>query len=249
MDVYSHICEKQTSGQVQFAVLIDPDKAGKKELHGLLNESVIQYADVFFVGGSLLSTTNLNTTIHFLKEHTTLPVVIFPGDQMQISPEADAILFLSLISGRNAEMLIGRHVITAPYIRSSKLESIATGYMLIDGGRPTTASYMSSSMPIPWDKPDIAATTALAGEMLGLKTIYLDTGSGAKQALSTEMLRAVKETVSIPIIVGGGIRSPQEAERIAKAGADIIVVGNALEKDPSLLREIADAIHLVNTEQ
>ncbi len=245
MGVYSSICKKQADGQGQFAVLIDPDKAGVNELDELVALSQNSSIDCFFVGGSLLSSTLMEQTIHLLKEKTDIPVVLFPGDQMQVCPEADAILFLSLISGRNAEMLIGRQVISAPYIRKSGLESIATGYMIVDGGRPTTASYMSSSMPLPYDKPDIAATTAMAGEMLGLKTIYMDTGSGAERALTSEMISAVRESVRIPIITGGGIRSADQAARIRKAGSDLIVVGNALEKDPGLLKEISAAIHSV----
>ena len=193
---------------------------------------------------SLVQSSQLDFMIRELKKLTNIPVVLFPGSVLQVSSEADAIFFLSLISGRNPELLIGNHVIAAPYIRKSGLEVIPTGYMLIDSGRQTTASYMSHTLPIPHDKPDIAQCTAIAGEMLGLQVMYMDGGSGAKETISPEMIYAVSRSVKTPLIVGGGIRDKATALRILNAGADVIVVGNALERDPSssILEEVTQAV-------
>ena len=178
-----------------------------------------------------------------LKKNSDIPVILFPGSTFQISFHADAILFLSLISGRNPELLIGKQVIAAPYLRKSSLEILSTGYMLVDGGVPTTVSYISGTTPIPADKPEIAMCTAMAGEMLGMKLLYLDAGSGARQPASNQMIRMLSDNTSVPLILGGGVRTPELAFEKAKAGADITVVGNAIEKDPELIIEIANAIH------
>ena len=170
---------------------------------------------------------------------------MFPGSPSQISKHADALLYLSLISGRNADLLIGQHVISAPFVKKSGLEIISTGYMVIDGGAPTTVSYISNATPIPADKADIALCTAMAGEMLGKKIIYMDAGSGAKKAISEEMISSVASNIDVPLIVGGGIRDAEKAYLNCKAGADVIVIGNAIEKDPSLIKEMAAAIHSV----
>jgi len=231
------------SGSKLFTVLVDPDKPDERELIRIAELSQENKVDCFFVGGSLLTTNNLNQCIKILKKHSTIPVILFPGNTLQLSSSADGILFLSLISGRNPEMLIGRHVISAPYIKLSGLEVIPTGYMLIESGRPTAVSYMSNSAPIPSDKTDIAACTAMAGEMLGLKLIYMDAGSGANFHVPLEMVSFVKQSIGIPLIIGGGIRTPEHASSICRAGADMIVAGNILEKDPSLIREIALAVH------
>jgi putative glycerol-1-phosphate prenyltransferase len=161
---------------------------------------------------------------------------------MQVNDKADGILFLSLISGRNAEMLIGKQVITAPILKQSGLEVLPTGYMLIDSGTPTTVSYMSNTTPIPAEKDDVAACTALAGEMLGLKLIFMDGGSGAQNPVPEKMISTVNKRVDCPIIVGGGIKNGRQAKKILDAGADLIVVGNAIEKDKNLIKEIAQSI-------
>ena len=202
--------------------------------------------DAIAVGGSVGAQGEiLDSTILQVKDNCSLPVILFPGNTLQISGKADAILFLSLISGRNAEMLIGRHVISAPYIKLAGLEVISTGYMLIDSGKPTAVSYMSNSNPIPADKCDIAACTAMAGEMLGLKLIFMDAGSGAVNSVSEKMISNVSQSIDVPLIVGGGIKTPLDAEKKAKAGADLIVIGNSIEKDSSLIKEIADTIHSI----
>ena len=164
---------------------------------------------------------------------------------MQINQNADGILFLSLISGRNAELLIGKQVITAPILKQTDLEVISTGYMLVDSEKPTTASYMSNTIPIPRDKIGIATSTAIAGEYLGLKLIYMDGGSGAEQPIKTDMIKKVSSSIKIPLIIGGGICSSKKAIENCKAGADLIVVGNAIEKDHSLISDISKAIHSI----
>ena len=236
--VLNQITLSAEAGTKSFALLIDPDKTRGKlliETTQLANDSGISY---IFVGGSLINGNDFNECISVLKSECNLPIIIFPGNEMQISPEADAILFLSMISGRNPDLLIGKHVHAAPVIKEFGLEAIPTGYMLIDGGRITSAQYMSNTIPIPADKPDIAACTALAGEMLGLQLIYMDAGSGAENPVSAEMIEAVKRNTSLPIIVGGGISSAKQAQHSFAAGADIIVVGNAVEKNPKLIYEV-----------
>lgn len=240
MSVYNTLSD---ASKKKFAILIDPDKPSDEQIIEIVEKSKVVGVDFFFVGGSLLTTDSLDHCIKLIKKHCDIPVLIFPGDSLQISKWCDGFLLLSLISGRNSEMLIGRHVIAAPYLKLYGNEIIPTGYMLIDGGCPTSVSYMSNTTPIPHDKDDIAMCTALAGEMLGLKVIYMDAGSGAINPISKEMISKVKKTVSIPLIVGGGIRTPEKAAECAKAGADIVVIGNALEKNADNLKEFAEAIH------
>lgn len=191
------------------------------------------------MGGSLLTTDNLRQTIQICKENTNIPVVLFPANSLHIDNQADAILFLSLISGRNPEFLIGQHILAAPKLKRSNLQILPTGYILIDTGKPTTVTYISNTTPIPYEKDSVAACTALAGEFLGLKLIYMDGGSGAEKPISANMIKAVRKTIEVPLIVGGGINSVEKAKSALDAGADIIVVGNALEKSPELLKEIA----------
>lgn len=242
MTVYETILDKKTAGLKQLAVLIDPDKSEDKTIARIAELSSKSGVDYFFVGGSLLINNRLDECVKLLKQAGNIPVVLFPGNTLQMSWKADAILFLSLISGRNAEMLIGRHVISAPYLKLSPLEVISTGYMLIDSGRPTAVSYMSNSDPIPHDKDDIAMCTAMAGEMLGMKLIFMDAGSGAQNPVSFEMINHVHQSIGVPLIVGGGIRTPEQAAGAAKAGADVLVIGNAVEKSPELITEMVKAI-------
>jgi len=220
----------------RIALLIDPDGYDSKsleELIGLIN----QYPpDLILVGGSLLFNP-IDITITALKLGTSQPVFIFPGNVFQLSDRADGILFLSLISGRNPEFLIGNHVLAAPNLSRSGLEVIPTGYMLIENGQSTSVEYMSHTTPIPGNKPDIAVATAMAGEMLGLKTLYLEAGSGAGHPVPPEMVSAIRRRISLPLIVGGGIRTTETAAEIYRAGADMIVVGNVLEKEPGLIGE------------
>lgn len=241
--VYEKIAEKTPK---KLAVLVDPDKQSVDSLLVLIELAVNAKTDFFFVGGSLILENHFEETIATIKKHCNIPVVIFPGNNYQISKSADAILFLSLISGRNAEYLIGQQVVAAPLVKEADLEVIPTGYILVDGGRISTTSYMTQTVPLPNDKPDIAVATAMAGEMLGMKAIYLEAGSGANHCVSSLVIKAVKQNVALPLIVGGGIRTAEQAEEIAKAGVDIIVVGNVLEKEPELLMKISLAVHNCN---
>lgn len=232
--------------QKQLAVLIDPDKLSEAQYATLAQNAQNSGVNFLFVGGSLLTSDNLFRCIRTLKENSEIPVVLFPGNTYQVSRNADAMLFLSLISGRNPDMLIGMHVIAAPYVKLSGVETIPTGYMLIDSGKPTSVSYMSNSFPIPHDKKDIAACTAMAGEMLGLRMIFMDAGSGAANTISTEMITFVKQSIDVPLIIGGGIRTPEKAREILHAGADTIVIGNLFEKDPGLISAFTDVVKELN---
>lgn len=244
--IYQSFLSAKKGGEKKIVVLIDPDKFSLGNIKKTLDLSIRAKVDYFFIGGSLVVNNMLDYCLQTIRESCNIPMILFPGNSFQLSYKADGILFLSLISGRNAELLIGKHVITAPYLKVSPLEILPTGYMLIDGGVPTTVSYMSNTQPIPANKEDVALCTALAGEMLGLKLMYLDAGSGAKTPVSASMIEAVSNTIKIPLIVGGGIRTPEKALENAKAGADIIVVGNAIEKNPELIIEMAGAIHGVS---
>lgn len=241
-----HIIQSAKAQQKKLlAVLIDPDTPNEKDLAEIIQQINQANADLIFVGGSLLTKDALDACLKQIKSLTDKPVILFPGSVLQISDQADAILFLSLISGRNPELLIGNQVIAAPYVKQAGLEVLPTGYILVDSGRTTTATYMSHTLPIPHQKDDIAACTAMAGEMLGLQLIYMDGGSGADKAISPSMVNAVRQSVDTPIIIGGGIRDTETAKAICKAGADVIVVGNATESNPKVISEIANAIHNV----
>lgn len=243
--LFNQLTERKRAGQKSFTVLIDPDKVDAGKIDKLVTLSTEARVDYFFVGGSLVISHNLDECIRQIKAACNIPVILFPGAPSQVSKYADALLYLSLISGRNPELLIGQHVISAPFVKSSGLEIMPTGYMVIDGGAPTTVSYISNASPIPSDKNEIAMCTAMAGEMLGMKLIFMDSGSGAKRPISETMIEKVASHIEAPLIVGGGITDPEKAYRNCKAGADIIVVGNAIEKDTSLIKEMSDAIHSV----
>jgi phosphoglycerol geranylgeranyltransferase len=247
--IYNDLLLKKRSRRKSFALLIDPDKVDPATTDSLIELAVKARVDYLFVGGSLVVSDHLNEVVQQVKAHCKIPVILFPGTPSQVSPHADALLYLSLISGRNPELLIGQHVISAPAVRKSGLEIISTGYMVIDGGAPTTVSYISNALPIPADKNEIALCTAMAGEMLGLKLIYMDAGSGARRPISNEMIERVSASIEVPLLVGGGIKDPEKVYLNAKAGADLIVVGNAIEKDSSLLSEMAAALHSVSVRE
>jgi putative glycerol-1-phosphate prenyltransferase len=244
-EIYPSLCERKKNGQKSFAVLIDPDKVNDEKMQQLIHQAVIAKVDYFLVGGSLVISNYLDQCVQVIKQNCSIPVLLFPGSSAQVSKYADALLYLSLISGRNPELLIGQHVVSAPAIKQSGLEIISTGYMVIDGGAPTTVSYISNAAPLPADKNEIAMCTAMAGEMLGMKIIYMDAGSGAKRAITESMISQVSHSIEIPLIIGGGITDPEKAYLNCKAGADMIVVGNAIEKDESLIMEMASAVHSV----
>ena len=241
--VYKELLDRRAAGKKSFAVLVDPDKTQIDQVGELIEKCVSAEVDFLLVGGSLVVSTHLEELVLSIKAQTKIPVILFPGSPSQVTPAADALLYLSLISGRNPELLIGQHVISAPLVKKSGLEIISTGYMVVDGGLPTTVSYISNANPLPSNKNEIAVCTALAGEMLGMKLIYLDAGSGALMPIPTEMIKAVSEQISIPLIVGGGITTPEKAAANCRAGADLIVVGNAIEKDTDLISLMSQAVH------
>jgi len=243
--IYHSLTERKSHGKKSFAVLVDPDKVNDTHMEQLIELAVQARVDYFLVGGSLVISNYLDECVQFIKKHCNIPVILFPGSPSQVSKYADALLYLSLISGRNPELLIGQHVVSAPYVKQSGLEIMPTGYMVIDGGAPTTVSYISNAAPLPADKNEIAMCTAMAGEMLGMQLIYMDAGSGAKRAISESMIQKVAGCINVPLIVGGGITNPEKAYLNCKAGADVIVVGNAIEKDASLIKEMATAVHSV----
>jgi phosphoglycerol geranylgeranyltransferase len=243
--IYHSLIEKKKQGKKSFAVLIDPDKVNKTVLDELVELSVAAKVDYLLVGGSLVISNHLDACVQQIKQSCDIPVILFPGSPSQISKYADALLYLSLISGRNPELLIGQHVVSAPFVKQSGLEIMSTGYIVVDGGAPTTVSYISNATPVPADKNEIAMCTAMAGEMLGMKLTYMDAGSGAKRPISESMIEAVAKSIETPLIVGGGILDPEKAYRNCKAGADVIVVGNAIEKDASLIKEMSSAIHSI----
>lgn len=229
-----------------FAVLLDPDKVDFDTFQIFLEQAVEKEVDFFFVGGSLITNYAIDKLISAIQRFTNIPTILFPGNSLHVEHTADAILLLSLISGRNPDFLIGQHVIAAPMLKKSGIEILPTGYMLIESGKLTTVSYISNTTPIPHDKASIAACTAMAGEMLGLKNIFLDAGSGAQIPVSAEMIAAVRSAVDTPIIVGGGIDTSEKALLAMQAGADVIVVGNGIEQNPDLLPEIAASVKLFN---
>lgn len=244
--VLNHFTSIKSNAFKAFAVLIDPDKINPSACQQLINISIENKVDFFFVGGSLITGNTMGQVIKQIKNHCQIPVILFPGSNLHIDMSADAILFLSLISGRNPELLIGQHVIAAPILKKSRIEILPTGYILVDSGRQTTVSYISNTTPIPYDKPEIAACTAMAGEMLGLRLMYLDAGSGAKKPISSKMIATVKKSVDVPLIVGGGITSAEEATEALYAGADVIVIGNGIERNPNLLAEVSEKIYDFN---
>ena len=245
--IYQSLLQHKEKGQKSFAVLIDPDKVTVDKIDELTALAIEARVDYLFVGGSLVVTNRLDEVVQQIKKNCDIPVILFPGSPSQITPYADALLYLSLISGRNAELLIGQQVISAPFVKQSGLEIISTGYMVIDGGAPTTVSYISNAAPIPADKNEIAMCTAMAGEMLGMKLVFMDAGSGAKRPITEAMIEKVAQIIEVPLVIGGGITDPEKAYRNCKAGADVIVIGNAIEKDASLIKEMSAAIHSVPT--
>ncbi len=243
MNIYQDLIQAKREGRKLVAILVDPDKASEDSLTRLALECTNSNVDYLFVGGSLLAHGDLGKTIRFLRSCCTIPIIIFPGSHQQIDESADGILLLSLISGRNPDLLIGQHILAGPRLKSSGLEILPTGYILIDSGNTTTVQYVSNTSPIPAEKTDIAACTALAGEQLGMKLIFAEAGSGAKNPVSIEMIQAINKMITIPLIVGGGIRTPEKAVANCNAGADLIVIGNKVEEDPSIISAIANAVH------
>lgn len=237
--IWKQLNQSKQQGRKSLAVLLDPDYSDQRHLAkvvDLANGGGVHY---FFVGGSMLTKPYaLGETLAYIKEHSSIPTVLFPGSHNHIDGRANALLLLSLISGRNPDFLIGNHVLAAPMLRESGIELLPTGYLLIDGGKPTTVSYVSNTTPLPSNKPSIAACTAMAGEMLGLKLMFLDAGSGAENSVTDATIAAVSQAVKCPIIVGGGLNTVREIENKLLAGADLVVIGNAVEQRPELILEL-----------
>ncbi|SNS43438.1 putative glycerol-1-phosphate prenyltransferase [Belliella buryatensis] len=246
--VTDKILSNYQEGRKAVAWLIDPDKvANKVDFHAQLEKAKRTNLDFIFIGGSLVENNFSKEIISMIKEiDASIPVILFPGNANQFTPEADAILFLSLISGRNPEFLIGQHVTVAPLLAKSKMEVLPTGYMLVDGGITTSVNYISQTIPLPNDKPELALATALAGSFLGLKYFYLDAGSGAQIPVSSSIIQAIKGQIDAPLIVGGGLNTLDKVKSSFKAGADIIVIGNGAEKNLSLLTEVLEYVHVLN---
>ncbi len=246
MSVYQKLLNVRDEKGAGFLVLLDPDRMSVPEIVGLARKSEQGGADGFLVGSSLLLSTRFDEAVKEIKEHVKVPVTIFPGNANQVSRYADAILFLSLLSGRNPHLLIGEQVKAAPAIKEFGLEPIPTGYLLIESGAPTSVQFMSDTQPIPRNKPDIAKAHALAAEYLGMKFVFLEAGSGADSPVPDSIVQEVRNFISIPIIVGGGVKDPDVARSKVKSGASFVVIGNFLEEDDSLIKEFAEAIHVKN---
>lgn len=238
MKIYDLICKPGK----KFALLIDPDKYKVHTLIATLYAAEELKINLILVGGSLVS-DRIDATIEVIGKNTNIPVVLFPGSLLQLSNKADAILLLSLISGRNPEYLIGNHVLAAPYLKRTNLEVIPTGYILVGEGSPSSVEYISNTQPIPPTKFDLVSATAMAGEFIGNKLIYLESGSGAPNPVSPDLIKEVKRNISIPLVVGGGLRTPEQVATISKAGADMVVVGNAIENNLELLNDLVSALH------
>lgn len=245
MTLFERLLKVRQDKGAGFFLLLDPDRNDAGHLTDLAGMAAHCGVDAILAGSSLVTTANFHERLAGIKRATTLPVILFPGNSTQISPHADGILYLSLISGRNPQYLIEEQVRGAPLVREYGLEPIPTGYMLIESGRPTAVAYVSGTAPIPRDKPEIARVHALAAGYMGMKTVYLEAGSGASEPVPVEMVSAVADSGGLPVIVGGGIRSPRQAEERVNAGASFIVVGNRLEgkPDPAAISDMADAIH------
>jgi len=245
MKIYNYLLNTIQTKGAAYLVLLDPDKLTLSKIAPFIRHCEKSGVDGFLIGGSLMMSGDLEAFIENVKVETSLPMIIFPGSINQISPSADAILFLSVISGRNPEHLIGKHVSASPLIKRAQIEPISTGYILVESGVTTTAVYMSGSLPVPRNKPEIAAATALAGEYLGMKLIYLEAGSGAQDSVPDEMIKVVSQECSVPVIVGGGLRTPQSARKKVESGASIIVTGNFFEDENNwdMIKDFANAIH------
>lgn len=245
MNIYNHLLKTIETKGAAYLILLDPDKLYSDKFESFIKKCDDAGVDGFLIGGSLMLNGDFDGFIKRVKQTTKLPAIIFPGAINQVTPFADAILFLSVVSGRNPEHLIGKHVLAAPLVKRANLEPISTAYILVESGTATTAQYMSGSSPIPRNKPEIAAATALASEYIGMKLIYLEAGSGAQQTIPNEMVKAVSSICSVPVIVGGGIKSSKIAREKVDNGAKIIVTGNFFENESNwrMIKQFADAVH------
>ncbi len=239
-----HLLEVRERRGAGYLTLLDPDRLSTSELERRAELCVEAGADAILIGTSLMFSARYADCFARVKERVDVPVISFPGGASQVVPTADAILFLSMISGRNPELLIGEHVRAAPLIKEYGVEAIPTGYILVESGTLTSVEFMSTTRPLPRAKNDIAMAHALAAQYLGMQLIYLETGSGAEASVPDEMVRAVNEYISLPVIVGGGIRDAETARAKVEAGAGFVVTGSVVEDDHARLRELSEAVHI-----
>lgn len=249
MKIYNYLIENIKQKGAVYLILLDPDKIHNGKIKDFVECAEKSGVDGFLIGSSLMLNNDFEEFVIYVKSKTKLPAIIFPGAVDQLSSKADAILYISVISGRNAEHLIGKHILSAPLIKRTGIEPISTGYILVESGTSTAAQYMSGSFPVPRNKPEIAAATALAAEYMGMKFIYLEAGSGAQYTVPDEMVKIVSSYCSIPVIVGGGIKSPEEASDKVKNGAKVVVTGNFFEDEKNwvLIKDFAESVHHPNT--
>ncbi len=246
MSVFSQLNSVIDEKGAAYVVLIDPDRKNENLLESRVESANESGVDALFVGGSLMMDRKCKERVKRIKDVSNIPVIFFPGGVGQLNAYYDAMLFMSVISGRNPHYLIGEQAIAAPIVKDIGMETIPTGYILMDGGAGSTVEFMSGTRPIPMNRSDIAVAHALAGQYLGMKLIYLEAGSGAKEPVAKNVVKAVTETLDIPVIVGGGIRNAETASEKVKDGASIIVTGTVIEENSSLMSELADAIHWKN---
>ncbi|MGB3588622.1 MAG: geranylgeranylglyceryl/heptaprenylglyceryl phosphate synthase [Tunicatimonas sp.] len=248
--LYLALLRRHQQKRKALAVFVDPDQLNETaDTLRLISLGVKYQIDYFLIGGSLITTNNLGEVIRTVKDECDIPVILFPGSNLYIESSADAILLLSIISGRNPDLLIGQHVVAAPVLKRSPLEIMATGYILVNTGSIASTTYLSHTTPIPHDKASVAACTAMAGEMLGLKLIYLDAGTEAERAIDPKMISAVRKSVDIPLIVGGGINNRYQASRAYEAGADLLVINGVEHTSENNLPEIAEVVQQLNKEK
>jgi len=242
--IFNYLLSVKEEKGAGYIVLIDPDKNSEKSLEEKISKINECGVDAIFVGGSLILDNNCEKRVKMIKSLSKLPIIFFPGGISQLNKYYDAMLFMSILSGRNPHYLIGEQVIAAPIVKDLGIETIPTGYLIVDGGSNSSVQFMSGSNPIPIEKPDILVAHALAAQYLGKKIVYLESGSGAKNAIPNHLIEAVKRYIDIPIIVGGGIRTPESAYEKVQAGASFVVTGTAIEDDnTNIIKEFADAIH------
>ncbi|MDD4991071.1 MAG: geranylgeranylglyceryl/heptaprenylglyceryl phosphate synthase [Paludibacter sp.] len=247
-NIYKTILINRELNRKMLAVLLDPDQCRGSVLSSTIAALKSNTPDFVFVGGSHTVTSN-DSFIELLKDEVKTSVVLFPGNASQFSSHADALLYLSLLSGRNAEFLIGQHLTSAIAIKKSNIEVIPTGYLLIDGGKPSSVEYISNTRPIPRDKKEIALSTAVAGELLGMRIVYLEAGSGANIPVPAEMIEYVSAGLSLPLIVGGGIKTIEQLLDAFDAGADLVVVGNVFEDQPGKIAEFVAATKVYGVDE
>lgn len=246
MSVLNSFFQAKKSGKFLLGILVDPDDDLKKT-EEVAETALLHGVEWFLVGGSILTKGRTESCVNTLRSAGVQNIILFPGNEIQVVDNADAILFISLISGRNAEFLIGKQVNAAPWIKKSRLESIPTGYMLVESGKLNSAIYMSNTVPLPSDKPEIAAATAMAGELMGMKAMYLDAGSGATHPVPAPLITAVSKSTACFVIAGGGIRTAKQAENAWLAGASMVVVGNGAFEDTSMIKELVEVANTLNT--